>query len=330
MMNSDNSSSKAESAPAPTWFGRILNWFSAPARPVSLDLEGSSNEEQVRPVDRPAVLVSQVGPQTTGALRRLAERLQQEEVDPHEARNLLREVRRILPETHWGTDFDVAAAASEVIVRWASVAGPLKVSAGTQTVVALVGPTGVGKSTTLAKLAALARYKDGRKVGLISTDTYRVAAVEQLSAYARLLELPLAVAEDRQQMEEALGAFGDRELVFIDTAGQGPHDEKRLREVQDLLRLEDRIHTHLVISATTKHSDTRDILKRFEPLRYDGLIVTKLDESRSHGILLNAPHWCGRPLTYLGLGQGVPQDIEVATAERVADLVLNLSQRFGA
>ncbi len=327
-MNSDNSPTKAERAPtSPSWFTRLINWFSAPARPVSL---GLPPEEPERPSRETAPLVAPVGPQLTGALRRLADRLNLEEVEPVMARGLVQEVCRILPEAHWGNDKDVAAAAAEVVMRWVSVTGPLKVARGGQTVVALVGPTGVGKSTTLAKLAALSSFKDGRKVGLISTDTYRVAAVEQLSAYARLLELPLIVAEDRDQMREALASYSELELVFIDTAGQGPHDEARLKEVQELLGVEDRIHTHLVISATTKHSDTRDILKRFDPLRYDGLIVTKLDESRSHGILLNAPHWCGRPLAYLGLGQNVPQDIEVATAERVADLVLNLSQKFGA
>ncbi len=252
-----------------------------------------------------------------------------EEVEQPLAESLIGEVRRVLPETHWKSDEYVYAAAAEVIRRWAAVSGPIRVPSSGQAVVALVGPTGVGKSTTLAKLAALSHYKDGRSVGLITTDIYRVAAVEQLRAYARLLDLPWVVAEDRHQLEEALSRYAEKELVLIDTAGQGPYDEARLKEVQEILRLGDRIQTHLVISATTKHSDTQDILRRFESLGYDALIVTKLDESLSRGILLNAPHWCGRPLSYLGTGQGVPQDIEVATQERVADLVLNLSQRFG-
>jgi flagellar biosynthesis protein FlhF len=186
----------------------------------------------------------------------------------------------------------------------------------------------VGKSTTLAKLASLAAYKDHHSVGLITTDTYRVAAVEQLKVYARLLKLPLQVVSNRKEMQTALRAFANRDLVLIDTAGQSPNDRSRLREIEDLLKGGKKIHPYLVLSATTKHSDTKDILRRFEPVGYKKLILTKLDESRSHGILLNAPHWSGCPITYLGVGQDVPGDIEVATRERVADLVLNLTGRF--
>jgi len=136
------------------------------------------------------------------------------------------------------------------------------------------------------------------------------------------------VVRTREELAAALATFSDKELVFIDTAGQSPNEPARLQVIRELLGAQSRIHTYLVISATTKHSDIKDLLRRFETLSYEGLIITKLDESRSHGLLLNAPHWSGQPLAYLGVGQEVPRDVEVAAPERIADIVLSLSERF--
>lgn len=265
---------------------------------------------------------------STPVLQRLADRLAVEEVEPLVAHALLREVCNILPRHHWQDEVEVFAEAAKVVMQWCPVAGPVKLKKGHLTVVALIGPTGVGKSTMLAKLASIAAHKDKLSVGLITSDTHRIAAVEQIRAYARLLELPLAVARSHDEMQEALTAYHNKDVVFVDTAGQSPNESERLKELEELLGGDARIRKYLVMSATTKHSDIKDIIRRFEPIGYEALVINKLDESRTHGVLINAPYASGRPLAYLGVGQNVPQDLEVASRERVADLLLNLSGRF--
>lgn len=265
---------------------------------------------------------------STPVLVKLADRLAVEEVEPQVALALLREVCHILPRPHWNDEVEVFAEAARVLLQWCPVAGPVKLKKGQLTVVALIGPTGVGKSTMLAKLASIAAHKDKLLVGLITSDTHRIAAVEQIRAYARLLELPLAVARTREEMQEALTAYQNKDVVFVDTAGQSPNEAERLKELEELLGEDARIRRYLVMSATTKHSDIKDIVRRFEPIGYEALIINKLDESRTHGVLINAPYVSGRPLSYLGVGQNVPQDLELASRERVVDLILNLSGRF--
>lgn len=338
--------------PEPSGLRRFLNWLAAlfGVQPVELPRalppgtgEGSPSPPGAAPEPPPKGDAAEVGAAggtvregpsegaihlPSEALRRLAERLALEEIDAGIARALMQEILRELPPERWDQEVEVYSVAAWVLMRWAQVAGPLKIKRGAMTVVALVGPTGVGKSTTLAKLASIAALKEKNAVGLISTDTYRIAAAEQIKAFARLLGLPLAVVRTREEMQAALNEYAQRDVVFVDTAGQSPNDFERLRELEEMLRTGDTIRRHLVLSATTKHSDVQDILTRFDSLEYDGLVITKLDESRSHGILLNAPHWSGRPLTYLGVGQGIPRDVEVASKERVVDLMLNLSGRF--
>jgi len=345
----------------PSWFRRFLGWLMSSARPVSLERRPAlrpgqaaagqtevdqretgqavaSSQEATLVIELPTASPSRPAAAqaaheaplvlATEPLRALAERLTLEELDPVIARSLLLEVLRDVPRERWGSEVEIYAAAAQVLMRWSSITGPLELRPGTFTVVALIGPTGVGKSTTLAKLAAISAHKDHNSVGLISTDTYRIAAAEQIRVYARILGLPLAVVRTREEMQAALQEFAQRDLVFVDTAGQSPNEQLRLQELEELLGSDVQIRRLLVISATTKQSDVNNILRRFEPLRYDGIIVTKLDESRSHGVLINAPYSSGRPLVYLGVGQQVPADIELATRERVADLLLDLSGHF--
>jgi len=208
-------------------------------------------------------------------------------------------------------------AFGELVRRTVKVAGPLRIGDGPR-VLALVGPTGVGKTTTVAKLAARFALKDGARVGLITLDTFRIAAVEQLKTYAKIMGVPIRVALDAAGFRAAVEDLADRELILVDTAGQSPRDEAALAELLGLFPPEVPVEVHLVLSVTTRARDLEKILKHYADLKASRLVLTKLDETECHGPLLGLPVVSRLPLSFLTTGQNVPDDIEEATAEAVA------------
>jgi flagellar biosynthesis protein FlhF len=213
-----------------------------------------------------------------------------------------------------------------VIADFIPVSSPIQLDPGKMRVAALVGPTGVGKTTTIAKLAAYAKLELKQKVALITLDTFRMAAVDQLHQYAEILQVPLHVALTVEDLRSALRFYQDRALVLIDTPGHSPKDATMQGQLRRLLDELPEVETHLVLSATTKPRDLADIAMRFEPLKPSRIIFTKLDETSTYGPLLSTLVRVKRPLSYLGTGQEVPQDLEMATSRRVADLILPLPQ----
>ena len=205
------------------------------------------------------------------------------------------------------------------VARELRFGGPIRIPPGTRHVVALVGPTGVGKTTTIAKLAAGFRLDSKRRVGLLTIDTYRIAAVQQLKAYAEIMDLPMQVVERPSQMREALETLGDVDLVLIDTAGRSPRSDARIDQLVDLLRSAQPDETHLVLSATSSTSAIHTVLNGFAPARPTAAIMTKLDEApHTAGILsaITKSDTCaGIPVSYLTNGQQVPDDISLASAE---------------
>ncbi|MCC7477937.1 hypothetical protein IT575_05710 [bacterium] len=180
-------------------------------------------------------------------------------------------------------------------------------------VVALVGPTGVGKTTCIAKLAAHFAFQRGRSVGLVSLDTYRIAAAEQLKTYAEIMGLPIQVVYSADELDSALQASRARhELTLVDTAGASPLGGKQLLELGKAFSLHSPDEVHLVLSATTKADDLRLLLENFRMLNYSRLILSKLDETRGLGALYNVNRYASAPISYFAVGQGVPEDLRVA------------------
>jgi flagellar biosynthesis protein FlhF len=187
---------------------------------------------------------------------------------------------------------------------------------------AFVGPTGVGKTTTLAKIAAHFSLRFGKSISLITLDTYRIGALEQLKTYARILRLPFEVAGDPDELQEILTRHRDRDLLLIDTAGRNPQNMDQLEELKRFLAVDPRIQNHLVLSATTKDRDLEQGVQRFSLLPIASYIFTKIDETEEYASLFNQLLRYRRPLSYLTNGQRVPEDIELATKGRVANLIL--------
>lgn len=195
---------------------------------------------------------------------------------------------------------------------------------------ALIGPTGVGKTTTIAKLAATYKLRHGRRVGLITADTYRIAAVDQLRTYANIIGLPLRVANTPGEMAESCDALSDCDVVLIDTAGRSQRDDARLTELRSYLDAARPHQTHLVLSSAACEKALVDIAERFAAVRPNRVIFTKLDEAVSFGVLVNVAKRIDARLSFITTGQEVPDKIEAGGSDRIARLVLEGALGGGA
>lgn len=191
-------------------------------------------------------------------------------------------------------------------------------------VLALVGPTGVGKTTTLAKIASEAILKRSLKVGLINLDTYKVSAFDQLATYAKILNAPFRSAGSVEDLKLAIEDFKNLDLVLVDTAGRSQRDPGALKEMEQLLHTIPNIQTHLVLSATTRDAELYDMANRFSLFRPQGLVFSKLDEATTYGALFNLQQKTKLPLMYFTTGQRVPEDIEESTRERIVSLIMDI------
>jgi len=278
-------------------------------------------EEEVRSLRQ--LIGEQVRPAETlpAGLRAAFERLRAQEIPEAECYELVELVRqRAQPAELEDAGavrehlIQVMASRIETVMPWDFSRKPV--------VVPLVGPTGVGKTTTIAKLAANFSLLGRANVGLITVDTYRIAAVQQLRTYAGIIGIDLLVAYTPDELREAVERLSDKDLILIDTAGRSQNHALHMGELRSFMQALPVKEVHLVLSATTRLPDMLDVAARFAETGYDRLIITKIDETSYYGALYQLPRLTGKPLSYLTTGQSVPDDIDVATGEQVARLVM--------
>ena len=202
------------------------------------------------------------------------------------------------------------------------MADGLELKSRKRKIAALLGPTGVGKTTTLAKIAAQCVLEKGISTAFITADTYRISAVEQLKTYADILGLPIAIVYTPDELKEAIQKFRQKQLILIDTAGRSQHNRRQMAELKEFLAVNQNIEKYLVLSATTKNEDAKDIIDKFSVCKPDKVIFTKMDETKSLGIILNILRRKEMRLSYLTNGQSVPDDIVPAEAGKLAELFL--------
>lgn len=202
------------------------------------------------------------------------------------------------------------------------MSGPIQIVRDRRKVVAFIGPTGVGKTTTIAKIAAGFALFAKARVALVTADTYRIAAIEQIRSYAEIIGIPCEVVHSPKDMEQVLADLADYELVLIDTAGRSPNNPARMYELRNMIDAAMPEEIHLVLSSTTRRRDLDNLVDRFAAVGFDRVILTKLDESMTFGAIFNVHAKCAKPFSYFTNGQSVPEDIETATQSQVAEMIL--------
>jgi flagellar biosynthesis protein FlhF len=189
-------------------------------------------------------------------------------------------------------------------------------------IMALLGPTGVGKTTTIAKIAALAAFQHKLKVGLVTLDTFRIAAVDQLKTYGEIMGISVQVVESVDQLRPAIQSLSNKDIVLIDTTGRNHREVCHDWALAEFMSESAHIRKAIVVSATTKPSDLADIVDRHQIFDPDCLIFTKLDETASHGSIVSEIIRSGLPVAYVTTGQSVPNDILRPTAWQLVDLAI--------
>ncbi len=260
------------------------------------------------------------------ALTRMYLRLLEAEVASQIADEIVADVREELGAARLADEASVKTAVMTRLAAYISAAdtaeAPARAPDGRPFTIALVGPTGVGKTTTIAKLAATYKLRHGLKVGLVTADTYRIAAVDQLRTYANIIGLPLQVALTPAEMGSACAALRDCDVVLVDTAGRSPHDGGRLTELRAVLDAARPHEVHMVLSSATSESCLIAAAEKFAEVGPDRVIFTKLDEAVNFGVLVNVARRIDARLSFVTTGQEVPDKIEHGSAERIARLVL--------
>lgn len=189
-------------------------------------------------------------------------------------------------------------------------------------IIIFVGPTGVGKTTTIAKLAGRYSLVDDKKVGLITIDTYRIGAVEQLKTYANIMNIPFKVVNNIADMSKAIEELNDCEVILIDTTGRNSKNIIQISELRAFIEEAKTDNIHLVISCTTKNKDINRIIEGYKKLNFSSVIITKLDETTTYGSILNILSCAKKPLSFVTTGQRVPDDIIKIDKEKLCSLIL--------
>lgn len=202
---------------------------------------------------------------------------------------------------------------------------PIELTENAPKLVFFVGPTGVGKTTTIAKIASRFKVEKGKKVALLTADTYRIAAADQLRTYANILDTPIKVIYSPEELNDTLKEWKDYDLVLIDTAGLSHKNEEQREDIKNLITgvsEEYEKEIYLVLSATTKYRDLKDIVDVYKEEFKIKLIFTKLDETSCYGNILNMKLYTGADLSYVTYGQNVPEDIEVFNMQKIVKILL--------
>ena len=256
-------------------------------------------------------------------IRILYSTLLKNEVSEKYVNQILDEVEQFIRPGN-SVDMILANVYQKLILRFGQPK-PIDLAGAKPKVVVFVGPTGVGKTTTIAKIASKYKVDYDKKVAFITSDTYRIAATEQLQVYANILDAPMTIVYSKDEINSAIGKYADYDMIFVDTAGfshkntpQRDDMKKLLDEIDEKYRKE----VYLVLSATTKYKDLLEIVDVYREITDYKFIFTKLDETTAYGNLLNIKLYAGAELSYMTIGQNVPDDIAIFDTQKIVKQLL--------
>lgn len=241
------------------------------------------------------------------------------------AKRLIQEAQKSIPAKELENFAYVKIFIARMLMKIVKVSQGIPKQSNRTKIISLIGPTGVGKTTTTAKIASEQVLKYKRKVALITVDTFRIGAVEQLRSYAKIMNIPLEVVGNKVELGQTVQKYADYDLILLDTGGRSQRDDAQMFELRELLESLPQLENFLVLSATTKDHEMSEITRKFGELSIHGMVFTKLDESSTYGCIFNHAIRFKKPVAFLTTGQKVPEDIEMATKERLVDLLLNIA-----
>lgn len=263
------------------------------------------------------------------AMSTLYQQILHQEVDRSIASELIEEIKRIPASEEILDGGNLNAHIGSLLEEMGVTVLSDRIRHGKRKLVVLVGATGVGKTTTIAKLAAREVSRGRRNVGLVTVDNYSIAAIHQLETYARIIGIPLETASGAGELQKAVKQFKDRDIIFIDTPGINPRERGQIQDLSDCLAGLVDPQIHLVLSASTKEKDCIAITKALKDIDIHHLLFTKLDESSNFGNIINVLIHTRLPLSYLCSGRRVPKDIEAGSVQRIVDLLFEPDGQFG-
>lgn len=247
-----------------------------------------------------------------------------EEVEKSIVERIITEIKMNIPSENWGNKEIINNQAISSMNKMMSVTGEIDVESEEVQVIALVGPTGVGKTTTLAKITAMFKQKN-KKIGLISTDVYRIGAIEQLQTYADIMDCKMIEARNPEELRQGIDYFKHVEkvdIIMVDTVGRSAMQLDSIEGIKEYMDVSNPNHTALVLSSTQKYRDMEKIINNFESVQINSLIFTKLDETMSYGFILNILKKFDKKISYVTNGQNVPKDIVAPTPEFLSKQII--------
>ena len=239
-----------------------------------------------------------------------------------EAWKMLREVKNSLSRDDLRDKFKIEKNLKDLLKSKIIVSGPIKIG-HKKKVVIFAGPTGVGKTTSLAKLGALLALKEQKRVAFVTIDTYRIAATEQLKKYAEIMKIPIYVVSDQKEFKQIIDKE-KAEVLLVDTSGRSHKNTLKISELKSYAdQVDVELEKILCVSAATKKRDLMDILKAYEPLEVDNILITKVDETSYVGNIVDVADKYNKPISYVANGQEVPNDIFVANGEKLLNMMIS-------
>ncbi len=241
--------------------------------------------------------------------------------EPEECEFIIKEVKNSISREDLKDKFKIEKSLKDLIKNRIVTAGPIK-KGNRKKIVMFIGPTGVGKTTTMAKLGAIHSLREGSKIAFITIDNYRIAATEQLKKYAEIMRIPIHVVSDQKSFREVI-AKEKADIIMVDTSGRSHNNDLKIAEIKTFAdSVEYDFEKILCVSANTKKKDLNQIFKSFNVMQFDSIIITKVDETSYIGNVINVADKYNKPISYFTDGQEVPNDIHIADADEIADLMV--------
>ena len=247
--------------------------------------------------------------------------LRSNDFDPEDCEIIIKEVRNSISKEDQKDKYKIEKSLKDIIKNKIITTGPIK-KGNKKKVIMFIGPTGVGKTTTMAKLGAINSLREGKKVSFITIDNYRIAATEQLKKYAEIMRIPLHVISDQRHFRDVITSEKS-DIIMVDTSGRSHNNELKISEIKSFAdNIEYDFEKILCVSANTKKNDLKEIFKAFDIIKFDSVIITKVDETSFIGNVIDVADKYNKPISYFTDGQEVPNDIHIANSDEIVDIII--------